>query len=352
MVEQEKIERHIDELQNELSIKTNGNIFQEFPLKSYKKIIKSFPKYKSLYNFEFTIKPVSENILKVYDAQVLALYHKLTLALFIKDSLKSFLVSNHPQSILQLYMQWFERVLNEFHEQPDDYYSHTNYSFVTDLSMCSLITIPIGGSWIVEVREIPLNRYFFGMGRNKYLNTAGGLRGLIGSFAFLIFRIQRFNRGGKGRDRFLSTGGPRQLVGLLAYLIFKIRGYKPFYTLHINYRFSGWSSAETDKCYLRIAELLERNPKMKGIFGHAWLFDPKLSEISPELAFLRQTLVQNGARIFRLGATRRALAYATRWSLKRRKLYEEGKYIPTEYMVIWPRKELLDWAKKERLSSS
>ena len=191
MVEQEKLERHIDELQKELFIKTNGNIFQEFPLKSYKKIIRSFPKYKSFGRFQFTIKPVSESILKVYDAQILTLYHKLTLALFIKDSLKNLIVSDHPQSILQLYSQWFERVLNEFHVQPDGYYSHTNFSFVTDLGMCSLITIPIGGSWIVEVREVPIGRYFFGMGRNRYLTTAGGPRRLIGLLAFLIFKIQR-----------------------------------------------------------------------------------------------------------------------------------------------------------------
>ena len=351
MVEQEKLERHIDELQNELFIKTNENIFQEFPLKSYKMKILSFPKYKSFYNFQFTIKPVSENILKGYHSQVLALYHKLALALFIKDSLKSLIVSDHPQSILQLYSQWFERILNEFHEQPDDYYSHTNFAFVTDLGMCSLIIIPIGGAWILEVRDIPIGRYFFGMGRNKYLTTAGGLRGLIARLAFLIFRIRRF-KPGPGRDRFLSAGGPRQLVGLIAFLIFKMRGFKPFYSLHIYNRFSDFSSTEIDKCYLRIAELLVRNSKMKGIYQHAWLYDPKLSEISPQLAFLRQTLVQNGARIFRLGATRRALRYATAWSLIRRKLYEEGKYIPTEYIVIWPRKELLDWAKKERLSSS
>jgi hypothetical protein len=131
-----------------------------------------------------------------------------------------------------------------------------------------------------------------------------------------------------------------------------MRGFKPFYSLHIYSRFGDFNSAETNKSYLRIAELLERNPKIKGHFGHAWLHDPKLSEISPELAFLRQTPVENGARIFRLGATRRAVGYSTSWSLLRRKLYEEGKYIPTEYIVIWPRKELLDWAEKERLASS
>lgn len=352
MVEEEKLERNIDELQNELLVKTNGKVFKEFPLEIYKEQIKSFPKCKSFYNFQFTIKPVSESILKVYDAQVLALYHKLTLVLFIKDSSKNLMVGNHPQSILQLYSECFERVLNEFPLQPDDYYSHTNFSFVTDLGMCSLITIPMYGAWRAEVRDIPIERYFFGMGQNKYLTMKGGLRAFIKRLAYLMFRIQRFKPNYPGRDTFLSTGGPRQLVGLLGYLIFIIRKFKPFYSLHISDRFSGFSSTEIDKCYLGIAELLERNPKMKGLYQHAWLYDPKLSEISPDLAFLRQTLVQNGARIFRLGATRRAVRYATAWSIKRRKLYEEGKYIPTEYIVIWPRKELLDWAKKEKLSSS
>jgi len=352
VLEEEKLERNIDELQNELLVKTNGKVFREFPLEKFKEPIKSFPKSQSFYNFQFTIKPVSQKILKVYGVHVLALYHKLTLALFIKDSSKSLMVGDHPQSILQLYSECFERVLNEFPLQPDDYYSHTNFSFVTDLGMCSLITIPLYGAWRGEVRDIPIERYFFGMGQYKYLTMKGGLRAFIKRLAYLVFRIQRFKPNYPGPDTFLPTGGPRQLVELLGYLIFIIGGFKPFYSLHINSRISGFSSPEIDKCYLSIAELLVRNPKMKGLYQHAWLYDPHLSDISPELAFLRKTLVENGAKIFRLGATRRALGYSTSWSLKRRKLYEKGEYIPTEYIVIWPRKELLNWAKKERLLSS
>jgi hypothetical protein len=32
--------------------------------------------------------------------------------------------------------------------------------------------------------------------------------------------------------------------------------------------------------------------------------------------------------------------------LERKKLYEEGKYIPTSYAYIWPRRAFLNWAEK------
>jgi hypothetical protein len=35
---------------------------------------------------------------------------------------------------------------------------------------------------------------------------------------------------------------------------------------------------------------------------------------------------------------------ATVYSPHRRRLFEEGKYRPMQYLVVWPRKELLAWA--------
>jgi hypothetical protein len=31
-------------------------------------------------------------------------------------------------------------------------------------------------------------------------------------------------------------------------------------------------------------------------------------------------------------------------SLVRKKLYSQGKYLPTAYAYVWPRKEFLEWA--------
>ena len=36
--------------------------------------------------------------------------------------------------------------------------------------------------------------------------------------------------------------------------------------------------------FQRVAELLRRNPRVKGIVGTSWLVDPVLEQISPELS--------------------------------------------------------------------
>ena len=39
--------------------------------------------------------------------------------------------------------------------------------------------------------------------------------------------------------------------------------------------------------YLRTAELLRRDPRVKGLIGTSWLYDPALADVSPHLAYLR-----------------------------------------------------------------
>lgn len=102
---------------------------------------------------------------------------------------------------------------------------------------------------------------------------------------------------------------------------------------------SGWEA-----CYLRIADLLERRTNIRGMVGTSWFYDPQLVDISPRLAYLQQRLLERGA--FRIG--HRGLPIdikrAIMTSKTRRKMYEEGKYIPGCYSFVWPRKQLLDWA--------
>jgi hypothetical protein len=101
-----------------------------------------------------------------------------------------------------------------------------------------------------------------------------------------------------------------------------------------------------DLSYLRIAELMKRNPRIRGIYRRSWLLDPKLEEISPNLAYLRQTPQQNGAKLFRCSSTERDIKQSLAISPIRRKLYAEGKYLPTVYAYIWPRRDVLEWANR------
>ncbi len=84
---------------------------------------------------------------------------------------------------------------------------------------------------------------------------------------------------------------------------------------------------------------------MKGLFGVSWFRDPALSHISPHLTRLTTMVTDHGARLFPLGSCKaEGIRDATAKSKTRRRLYERGAYRPMEYLLVWPRKELLAWA--------
>lgn len=71
-----------------------------------------------------------------------------------------------------------------------------------------------------------------------------------------------------------------------------------------------------------------------------------MESIAPELVFLRQVPEENGARVFSLGTDKQAVRDAIKFSKKRSALYECGRFVPVRYMLVWARKDLLDWAER------
>ena len=78
--------------------------------------------------------------------------------------------------------------------------------------------------------------------------------------------------------------------------------------------------------------------------GLSWFYDPYLKEISPSLNYLREIVIDNGGSLYYVGPNESAIRNATLLSMKRKELYEEGKYMPTNYLYIWPKKKLIQWA--------
>lgn len=103
---------------------------------------------------------------------------------------------------------------------------------------------------------------------------------------------------------------------------------------------SGWRD-----CYVRLAELLRWRPSIAGVVGTSWFFDPQLETVSPRLAYLRRIPMDNGAVAIRNGPGPIHTQRATATSESRRKLYEQGKYLPVCYTIAWPRASLLEWAR-------
>lgn len=100
------------------------------------------------------------------------------------------------------------------------------------------------------------------------------------------------------------------------------------------------------ECYRLAADLLESNPRLQGLISGSWFFDPALEAISPDLAYLRQTPKSGGAFFLRIGGSESDIANATATSPTRRKLHESGQYQPTAYLMVWPRGNLVAWARR------
>jgi len=230
-------------------------------------------------------------------------YHKTVLAFLITDFENRIKVRRVPNSILTLLAVSFQRILAQFENAENDFYLHGNELFCKDLALCRLKLLPCG-SELVDV--------YSGVPRSILLQNP------LHQFA----RCTKF---------FLVKGS----------------GFRPWYESHWDRRLiRSFTPQDYDQCYLRIAELLELNPGIKGMMGLSWWFDPALESISPNLTFLRKVPLDNGAQLFRLGSNAIATQAAIHLSAERRHLYDSGKYHPTIYLLAWTRKDLLEWANR------
>ncbi len=145
------------------------------------------------------------------------------------------------------------------------------------------------------------------------------------------------------RRMLLSTDLRRtaRLIALLA----RQRQLRPYYEIHTHTpMLDGFNKAGWDRCYMLVADLLRADPGCLGIVGASWFYDPAVTEISPRLSYLRDVPASGGAFFLRVGASAKDADLATSTSDTRRKLYEQGKYVPTSYMLVWQREDILNWS--------
>jgi hypothetical protein len=106
---------------------------------------------------------------------------------------------------------------------------------------------------------------------------------------------------------------------------------------------AGWTASFT-----RIAETLERNSAVRGVAGVGWFYDPQLARVSPNLAYIAQTPLKNGAFLIRMRTAPHDIENALVRSPLRKTLYRRGEYQPACYLLAWPRRELVLWARRLR----
>jgi hypothetical protein len=142
----------------------------------------------------------------------------------------------------------------------------------------------------------------------------------------------------------LLRGGVGQSLRLAATIAFETRGFRPCLELHAHpdyleeFNVQGW-----EQTYHRLAELLEANPQFKAVIASSWFRDPALAAISPRLGYLRDFPCRRGARLFVTGRDERGTSGALARSPTRRRLFENGQYVPTIHLLVWPRSALLAW---------
>ncbi|MBN1222111.1 MAG: hypothetical protein JXB23_02600 [Candidatus Aminicenantes bacterium] len=276
----------------------------------------------------------------IHGLPIMAKYHKLAMITLMCDSLSGLEKENIPPNIRDLYLEWFRRVLKDVSLQPAEYYDAGEFPFRQDLAVCSLRAIPVGGAWLVEVSRVIERRVHPGFINGSRTQVNGSRTQVTLKKIYIKYRILNLM---SAAANFLK------LRRIIYPVLVQLGVIQSFYQLHTFSRYMPrFSPEEMDNAYLRIAELLRRNKKIKGLFRRSWFLDPQLEHISPDLAYLRKIPEENGAVVFRAVTYPSAIHNALAMSSKRRKLYLAKEYFPQAYAYIWPREKLLKWAERRK----
>lgn len=133
-------------------------------------------------------------------------------------------------------------------------------------------------------------------------------------------------------------------AGAVAHCYARCGGRRPFFEGHTHdplARLKFWNADGWAEALRLIALALPAFPHHKGAFGTAWFYDPAIATVSPNLTFASDLQVTKGAYRFRVGSNAAALANATATSPTRRRMAADGTYVPTDYAVVWARRDLI-----------
>jgi hypothetical protein len=170
-------------------------------------------------------------------------------------------------------------------------------------------------------------------------------------------RIVTFRRFPAGQFHWEISGVPRSFLfrtacsdwlGALSFLLRNVRGLRPYAETHVNDRRKNrltLTQSEGMRSYYLLAQTLLLQPELHGLFTAGWMYCRSTRTVSPQLAWMRDFLVENGAFMASMGPAPADSGFLI-GSEERRKLYEEGRYRPQMTYVIWPRKAILAWARR------
>jgi hypothetical protein len=196
----------------------------------------------------------SEALIDSTAVDLVTLYNKYLMLSLLHEFDLSAAVCRLPPSIAKLYERDLTRIELQLDEMATDFYQLSNDAFVKDLAILSHRLIPVGAEYITPDAGIPRKLIF----KRGIVHFLQGVRACL-----------------------LQCGGFTPYLELHAHAL-ALEDFTP----------DGWL-----KTYMRLAELLELNPRYRGIISSSWFLDPALERISPRLSYLRKIPQEKGATI-------------------------------------------------------
>jgi hypothetical protein len=140
-----------------------------------------------------------------------------------------------------------------------------------------------------------------------------------------------------------------------ARLVLRIGGFGPIFSSHMHQAMlEDWGVGDDRKAsvfFENLSVVEQYFALMPGIRGHAvasWTLDPALDKVSPHLTYASRIPALYGARLIDLGTDATTIEFALAKSRTRRRLYEEGKYMPRTFFRLWAREDLCRCAQDYR----
>lgn len=273
-------------------------ILASYPFKMCAKKLKDKNIYASYSHYSSDLQEIFDAIQSKFDNRALVLFKKLLMIYFIQNPHERLGYVRLSEELKSLQQEEFKRILLEMTTLPDSFYLERTDLFNKDFSLCTEKLV---------FAKAQLLEFFIKKSPRMFLSN---------NFFLFLKNIFWFVKKFKGKSHYIEIHTSDK------HLSFFNEG--------------GW--LET---YRYIDQLLLENKNIRGFIGASWFYDPKLSFISPRLNYLRKFPQENGAYFIAQFSDNDTIDLATRTSSTRKELFQQGKYIPFKYMMVWERNDIL-----------
>lgn len=289
---------------------TENQFLSRFPVSHYLSFFSEHRDTSPYTQFPGSLAPWFEKIAKTEGVAALQTMHRLALLMLMQRSLERLNTSNSSFPVISpttkmAIIEWFSDICQYIESGGTMYLDAHHDFFKKDIHIAALKMLPTSSICHLERSGLP--------------------------------------------RRFLLCGGVSQACYGLKTLFVDLRGnYKQLFELHMDDRRTqphfleaGWI-----RLYEEVAKEMICHPEISGVFAQSWFWDKAVGDISKNTQYLRDIPEQGGAKFFKLSGNDAEHRAALK-NKKRKRLYIEGQYKPTGYLMIWPRQALLEWYRRD-----